>query len=727
MMACACAGTVMAQDRLDVKGADGQIKSVMVDDIEQVVYAKADNAAAADGYDKVIVRLKSGGEVVWSMSEYQQIAYKVPNKDWLEIARTNDEHSWVVMYDCINNEGVMDPDKPHDWTAERCGRMPHFNYFAEKGFDAYYTLIGQYTGKVYSDCKDFVWWSKPEDNRMGISAWTFVMPNEPVTIAATSVERTTYDGEEFLGDYSGFPVLVGDNRLYRSSEPCFSIGFKGNETYRIETTDANAFSFVDWYDYDAEKQTFSYQEQPFEGLHGFEGVVYGAAGNFFGKDVLVDIYNLSENKPDNIRYYFGSKDVTDYVCAARDEYGMQYLVECTDSQYAKTWYLLNNYGQDKRRVSLSFYFGSTIAQQCEAFISYDGEIQMKYLLEANAAPQFIVKGKEAGTYTSTVAGQPDITFDGFGYAKYGERTCNYTVEGSVVTVKIGEENHMYSLDMEAKTYTEVVCDEWNGPKDFVNNNVTGYFVGEEINNLNKVFVTVDKNLIGEEKPGFASISIDLARYGAYVNAVADCQKYIYQADKGVLTITNVLVGLKEGGSVRKNLHLHVSTDKHHLYLDGTEEETRVYATSYTGSYALLNEANALEAPMQEVALAKKYTGKFDVMYFNQSSGQKADCTLLIDASDAAGTEAIGTAYLVVPFMGANIIDAAVPYEFADGKLTLKGVTVGDGNYGAKNEDIVFTQEADGSFVGSGVYNGSDMSCAVMAVDFSAGKFVPVAQ
>ena len=728
MMACACGCTAMAQDRLDVVGADGKIKSVMVSNIEQIVYAKGDKATATDGYDQVIIKLKDGNEVVWSMAEYKQIAYKVPTKEWLEIARTNDEHSWVVMYDCINNDGVMDPNKPVDWTAERCGRMPHFNYFAEKGFDPYYTLIGQYTGVDYSKVPDFVFWSEPEDNRLGIASWSFVMPNEPVTIAATSVERTTYDNMDFLGKYVGFPVKVGENRLYTGQEPTFSITFKGNETYNLQSQEENRLSFIDWYDYHADQNTFAYQEMPFDGLHLQDSTMYGATGQFYQKDVLVDVHNLTVNKPENKRYYFGSKDVVNYVCAARDEYGAEYLVEATDSQNNKAWYFLSNYGASKKQATLDFYFGTTIAQQCEAFVSYDGEIQMKYLLEYNAAPQFIVKGKEAGTYTSTVAGQPDLTFDGFGYAKYGERTCNYTMESSVATVKIGEENHMFTLDMEAKTYTEVVCDEWNGPVDFVNDSIEGYVAGEEVSKLNKVYVSLNKNLMGEAKPGFAAISIDLERYGAYINAVADCQRFIYQAEKRTLTITNVLVGMKEGGSARKNLHFQVSEDMQRLYLVGTDEETKVYATSYTGSYAQLNETNALVAPKkEEVALAKKYAGKFDMMYFDQSSGQQADCTLLIDAEDATGKEKAGYAYLLVPFMGSNIIAGCVPYEFVDGTLTLQGMQVGDGNYGVKTADIVFTLAEDGSLTGSGLYNGSDMNSSFMAVDFSSGKFVPVAE
>ena len=722
-MCLACVFMATAQDRLDVNTNDGKIKSVMVDQIEQIRYTRSNNISADNGYDQVEITLKNGEKVIWNLNEDNEILYRTPTKEWLEIARTNDAHSWVVMYDCINNEGIMDPDKPLDWTAERCGRMPHFNYFAEKGFDPYYTLTGQYTGTVYSDIDGFVWWSLPEDNMLGLSAWTFIMPNEPVIIAATSVERTTYKDAPFLGEYKGFPIKIGDKMIYAASEPVFSVLMKANETYTLKSTDENNFSFIDWYTYNADKNSFSYQEKEFDGLKLQDSTVYAAGGQFFNDDVLVDIYNLTEDKPDNMKYYFGSKDIKQYVCAAKDKYGFEFLIEATGNDNNRRWYFVTNYGMKKMEATVDFYYGKSINDICEGYVSYDGEVQMKYTKGYGSAPVFVNKGSEAGTYKCIEAGGSDLILDGFGSAEYNGKTCGYTVEGSVATLNISGEMHLFELNDTDMTYYEIVSDEWEGPKFFVNENTYGGYSDNEANSLNKAYIFIDKDYNGAEKPGYMTIAFDIEKDGAYNNVYSETQKYLWQADKKTITVVNLLVGVKEGGFERRNLVFRVSDDMRSMYLTGFDEYTRIYSTSYTGSFIDLNESNAVVAP-DDVKLADEYQGKFSVLNFGMESGE-ADCTLKLN-KDVDGNAKDGYAAISAPFMGAYLMNATAKYSVSGSSLTLHDITVGDGNYGTKNVDIVFTITPEGNLTGSEAYYGPDMMTAFMQIDFSKGMFTPMA-
>ena len=723
---CAFVFMASAQDRLDFITKDGKINSAMVDLIDNIRYARSNDITADNGYDQIIIKLIDGKEIIWDLNENNEVLYKTPTNEWLEIARTNDDHSWVVMYDCINNEGVMDPDKPVDWTAERCGKMPHFNYFAEKGFDPYYTLTGQYSGTVYSDIYGYVWWSLPEDNRLGIATWSFVMPNEPVTIAVTSVERTTYKDAPFLGEYKGFPIKIGDKRLYKGTDPVFSVLLKANETYTLKTTDENNFSYVDWYRYNEEKNSFSYQGKDFDGLHGVGDTVYGAHGQFFNdNDVLVDIYNLSEDKPENTKYYFGSRDVKKYVCAAKDDYGFEFLLESTDSKNAKKWYFVTNYGMKKMEANVDFNYGSSIGDICEGYISYDGEIQMKYTLGYNSAPEFVRKGGEAGTYksTDTETYDYDMILDGFGVVNMNGKEYNYTVDGNMLTVNVYGDIFLFEIDRDAMTYTPIKSSVWNGPKLFSNDEVYGCYAGDEPTRMNTAYVALDKSIMDEERLGYAKISINILHNGAYCNAVEDCQKYIWQKEKNNLIITNVLVGTYDGGCERKNLIFHISDDMQKMYLTGDSYQTTIYAKYLTDTYVNLNEDNALAAP-QAAELADVYTGTFKVLNFGQESGE-AECTLNID-KDTEGNDKAGYAAISAPFMGAFIMNATAKYSVEGSSLILHDVTVGDGNYGTKTEDITFTITSEGNLIGNAAYYGPDMMTAFMQIDFSKGTFAPAA-
>ncbi len=703
-----------ASDRLDLYRADQSFVSVLVNEISEISYLPNESN---DGYDKLNIQRNDGKNIQFDMTQVSHIKYSTPTQDFLEITRTGDDHSRIVMLDCINNDGIMDSSKSNDWTAERADGIPHFITDVDLGFDAIHIVTGKYTGNVYTDYPGYVYLleSEDENNLFGQDCWAFVMPNEPVEIKSVSTERTTYVGMDFIGTYKGYPVAVGENRLIKGDKTQFEITFNGNETYQINTTDSHEFSFVDLYTYDQNNNTFQFQYIEPERLDYQAEDTYGAIGQFFGtNDILVDIHNVTVDKSENIKRYFGSKTDVEYICAAREDYGYQYLIEITEPQNGNLtkWYFLDNYGYIKKEASVEFISGTTIGEACEAKVSFDGDLQLKYILEDGKAPLFIAKGNEAGTYTSSDEANPEITLDGFGEIRYGDETYSYTLESGILTVVIDGTTRLFILNFDNNTYTETQSDEWDGAITYINETVLGaYFTDGETNTQNRVTITIDHNLVGTEKPGYASISVDLFRNPGHSNGVADCQRYIYMKNSGTLILTNVLTGSSSGETVRRNLVFSVSEDKTRLYMAGEGEDAKIYATS--GGYVITDINNSLVGELQSSAvanLAAKYTGKATFDMFG--SAGDADISLAID-TDKDGAAKAGYATFIASAMGTDMIAACVEYALEGNTLTLKGVTVGDGNYGTTTTDIVFTVNDNATLTGSGVYYGDNMNTALM--------------
>ncbi len=700
-------------DRLDIYKSDKVIKSIMVDEISEITYLPSENE---EGFDKINVKTTDGNSQVIDIDELSHIQYSHPTDEFLEIIRTGDEHARVIMLDCINNNGIMDSEKSEDWTAERAGGLPHFITNVDLGYDAVHIITGQYTGKVYTDIPGFVWILEANDdnNQFGQDCWTFEMPNEPVEIKLVSTERSTYDGAAFLGSYTGYPVTVGENRIYKSGEETvFSLEVKGNETYTIKTSDLNNYSFTDLYTYNEANNSFEYQVIEKERLDYQENYTYGAIGNFYGEnDVLIDIHNRTIDKSENIRRYFGSKANVDYTCAAFDQYGYQYLIEVTDKGSNTTrWYFLDNYGYIKKEASLEFITGNSISSKCEAKVSYDNELRFKYVLEDGQYPQYIAKGKEAGSYVSADGTNSEtLILDGFGEAKIGGIIYSYSIESGIVTIVANGIIRMFLLDFDEKTYTETQSDAWDGATIYINESALGaYYNNGEVNTRNRISISFDQNLIGNEKIGYAAISVDLYKNPGLSNGVADCQRYIYMKDSKILILTNVLTGSESGKTGRKNIIFTVSDDKTALYIAGEGEEAKIYST--TGGYVVADFNNKLIGEVkQQVELANKYTATAKFDYYG-SKGD-AEVTLNLNA-DINGNAKDGYATFKATGMGAEIISGCVEFTYENNTLTLKGMTVGDGNYGTTTADIILTVNEDGTLTGSGEYYGSSMMTAFM--------------
>ena len=714
-----------ASDRLDAVSTDGNIRAFMVSDIVAIGYGQ-DNAG---GFSTFTVTLSDGSTTTLPMTEYPSIRYSAVGDDYLEIQRQHEENASVVMLDCINNDHLIDASKPLDWTAATAGKKVHFDIRGTIGFDFDYVVEGLYTGKVYSDIPGFVFVDAKKDNLLGVNALAFRMPNEPVVIRAIAVERTVYEGCDFVGTYKGYAVRPTGSLVTSAKEPCITMSLLANGSNHITSTDEMNYAFADLYDFNTEAQSFTHHVDELEEdedpeLSYRDQPAYGTNGKFLNdRYILAEIHDFNEDRIENTRVYLFSKQ--DFTCtvAQRDDSQFQTLVETIGTDGDKAWFFLTDYGYNGTEATVKFLRGNSISEACEALVTYDGEVRLKYIYAPGDAPSFIPRSAEAGTYTDEAGLVSEISLDGFGTATLDGTEYPYTANGTWVTVTLEDGIRHYLLNTQEHTYSIVTPDAWDGPASFSNTGVRGAYCDEAENGNNSVSLLLDSNLMGETTEGYAAFSVNIARPGGSISAISDCRPYIYDSEHRTLWLTNVLIGDGKGGSIRGNLLFQLSDDLQQAWLSAEVHPSQTLASvSYTGSYVVLNEENALKAPVVELPeLEKEYTATLQAEALGNVTD--AEATLLFD-TDAEGNTREGYAFLNVSVMGTTMISACVPYILNPGSVTLQGVTVGDGNYGTTTADILFNVAENGTLTGNGTFYGTEMSTAFMTVDFASAPFNP---
>lgn len=710
-------------DRLDACRADGTCVSFIADEVASIAYGKAN--PADDGYAYLDILFSSGEKQRLELSEFPVLKYVHSDCEFLEILRVDDEHSSVILYDCRNNDFIMSEAHPEDWRAEEPGGMPHFRIQTEPGYTSECKVVGQYTGRGYTSDPYFLFFSSASSNKLLINTLSFVMPEEPVYLKAVSEELSTYEGRDFVGTYKGYELEVGSTRLVKGHAPApFTARLLANGSYRISSTDSNQFDLAAEYTYNESTGRFAYVPVVFDAETSLGYSVeyardYGADGQFFdGGYAFIEISDLVTDKAENARLYLTGKEDFDVVCAFRDAYGSQALVEVVPATGERRWFLLENNGALRREATVDFRRGTTIGEACEAIVSIDGTSYLKYTLADGGEPQLQDKGREAGSYVSGDGRR--LQLDGFGEASLDGVAGTYSVEGQIVSFSDGDAVRRFLVDIAAGTCKELSGnDEWDGAVSYGNGAVYGVYAGSAPTYDNSVNVTIGYNLIGAEKPGYAAVSASIRHDGRYFTVVADCQPYVYDAAARQLTITNVLVGLPEGGSARQNLVMRLSEDKKSLYLEG---EGKIYSTSDPGSYVLADAGNALKAPETlGFELAGHYEGEYKVG--GQGSDQTAAARLVFD-KDLDGSDREGYASFTVTVAGQALIASCAAYEIKNGKLLLKDVTVGDGNGGTKSVDLSFSPTEEEALLGEGTYAGASASTSALTVDLGSGLLLP---
>ncbi|MDE7119082.1 MAG: hypothetical protein K2O10_00565 [Muribaculaceae bacterium] len=685
-----------ASDRIDIFAADGSFVSVMADDLKSISVV-GDQVA---GYHTMKVVLKNGAEYNGTIADMADMLYRHADRTTLfEITRVNAPNARVTLLDCRNNDGIMDPNKPDDWRASEADGMPHFLINTDKGYESSYRIVGDYTGTDYTAVNGFVFWSPKDQNLLGLDCWSYLMPFEPVSMVAASEILHTYDGQPFLGTYKGCLLSGGDSRLSVGPEKNFEIEMRGNGTYVFTTTDEQAFNVLDLYSYDAGKGSFAYvpYDGPLKNPIDLE-VKHGAVGTFVDGDFMfVDIHDILNDQPENMRRYIAGRGEYDLVVADADEYGFKRLVEIAPAGGAKKWFWLENYGSTRTPVVMNFGEGASIGENgAVGFGAADGENIFKYEKNSAGEPVFTMRGAEYGTYSGAAG---DLDLDGFGNASIGfDFGLDYKVDGGIVTLTdLSGATRMFVVDRADYTYSELVATPWDGPVTFVTDEAAGAFAGGQETSTHYVRIAIDQNLNGSANRGYCSVEVKIDRRDGMspLTAIASGGKYLYDAAGKRLIVTNVYYGNDATSSARHNLVLKVADDKKSLWFDDSVSD-KVYGTSRDGSYIVAGQDNAIAAEVTAPSLAASYSGNLKL----QSFGSEADVatTLTIDtASQKASIKATG--------MGATLLDSKnVDYELSGDILVLKNVDVADPNgfgYLTTKGDLSFTLQADGSLVGIG--------------------------
>ncbi|MDE6126311.1 MAG: hypothetical protein K2G30_05075 [Muribaculaceae bacterium] len=724
----ACAATLAifaASDRIDIFDTTGSFVSVMVNDIEEITVGKADGA---DGYATVNVATAAGtkSRAISTLGDvrYTPVDYEKAN----EITMKHAPNAKVVLYDWRNNtdyygEAQIDPTKPADWRGCYPDCNPHFVIDTDKGFASEFAVKGLYSGKVYTDNPNFIFWSLAEMNLLGLDSYSFDMPFEPVEISATSVELETYKGAPFLGTYTGFLVTPGQARIVHKMPATLTAEFRANGTYVMKSTDDYEFEFLDCYDYDDQTNTFAYVPYSGRPVNPIDlEIKTGVEGRFMEGDVMfANFHDLLSDKPDNCVRYFAAKGEFEFTVASANEYNNHLLVQAVPVGGGQARYFyVTNYGAARTEVTMEFSYGSNIGADCTAFAVADGEKLFKYDYKGPGYdPVFTFRGTEYGTYT----GSGDaLSLDGYGACTIGGTAGKYTVNGGLATVTVGEDTRLFVLDRDAKTYTEMAADEWNGQSQYTNEAAVGAFGSEEESAASYMRIDFDKNFAGADEPGTASVRFNVVRHdgfgGGVSEMVASSGRYIYNAATKTIVITNVYMGTSATTSGRRNIVLKVSDDLLSMWLDDSAED-RVYGTGRNGSYLLTGEVNTLAAPAPApaVELAPKYTGAPNMIAFGKPAA--TETTLTFDSETA-------TAHLTVKGMGTPIFDCDAAYTLDGNVVTLSGIpTYPDSNpFGSPvATDLVLTIGEDGNLTSEQSLIGMAMySC--YEIDFSSAPLVP---
>ena len=698
--------------RIDFMDNAGSFVSVLLNDLRSITYGGGDTDS---GFTTLTVTGDDtyGEPRTLDISQYPSMRITPVQADSAyAINIENAENYRVNLLDRYNNSslidglGTIDPNQPIGWRGNQPDCEGNFLLEATPGYEGTYKIIGQYTGKDYALQRGFVWVTPDSLNNYWCDCFTFYMPNEPITFITEEVALNTYDGEEFVGEYRGALLPGAAKTIGITPELNAVFSLQGNGAYTFQTTDSCAYDEVNLYTYDYMSDVATYVYTAREDWD--ESTHYGIVAHRYGDIAILEVKNITSGRIEDTRLYIVSTDPDFTFTYVTDDYGIDHVVEATTAAGTRYFYLTQR-GSNIYEASANFYYGSQIGcrdRYVEAVISVDGVNKCK-VQNSYGYASLINAGSEAGTYSGI---DGDIELDGFTAAWLNGVQCTYTYDSGLVTLTESGQSRIFVLDVEHHTYTEMVNDEWTGAETYTIENASGINENGEENTNNSITVTFNRNLLGNEAEGYASVVIRADGLGS--SAVQDMGRYVYDASTRTVTITHILVGLpNEWGSTRCNLVLKVAADMKSLYIDDTESD-RIYATTSWAACVFVGSRNTLLAPQTEPEVTGTYAGKAPLDMFGSSDD--VDVTLTIDPE----TETAKFAIVAYNYTMIGSQTATYSYSIEDSTLTIHDVKVGKGDYTFYNTDITFTINDDGTLTGSGSYYGADFTVAMMVVNLS---------
>ncbi|WP_290540320.1 hypothetical protein [Alistipes sp.] len=538
----------------------------------EIVVTNGMFAVSACLFNDTPCELVSSGTVSWkyrfTMPAEEVTLTVATDLDRHLITLKKGEHTSLRMLNCCDDWEAVPPV-----FSECMYGAVKFMWSADLGYDGQLKITGQTTGA------DIEYMYRTDDPDMG-KCWFCVMPDEPILIETSAVEKTDYVGKQFVGAYKGFQLTASESQVIRGSSSEFTMELKSNTSYFVKSTDANHFDFDGCYRFDDAKNFFEYLIEFSDNGYGEKD--FGASGNWFANgDAFVYINDLIDDKPEKVKYYFTSTADFEFVSAASDSYGSRYLVEL-DKAGTKSWYYIERATRAAQQVELDFKKGTSIGEDSEAIVSDKTAALFRYSYDsAKKTPVFTPRGKEAGTYKPASGSGPELTLDGFGEAVYGEKEGTYTLRGTVVTFVSGADRSEFAIDLQKLTYSMVSSGGWEGPKEFSVSLDTesGIAIFNNKPTRGSVMVRLDSDFRGNEKKGYAKFKATVydSDWFQDKNVTDESRVYTYDPTSRILLISQVLVGTADGrGTVRTDLRLRVSEDQKTLTF---EEDTLLRAIS----------------------------------------------------------------------------------------------------------------------------------------------------
>ena len=473
------------------------------------------------------------------------VEYHVIDREW-------DENCVIYMLDCINHQGT-----PEEFCSQKPEGIVHFIYKWDLGYDVTCTVTGQKTGKDYT--RD-VFWSLAADNHLYQDCWAFYMPNEPVLIKAVSTENTIYEDAAFVGNYSGYWITFGENKIFTSSQPSMNIELCGNSSYFVTSTDENAYDFSGLYA--VNDNAIAGDRETSRGDFALRGKILEDGYAF----AIVD--NILHDNVDNRRFYLVGKNNFEFVCAS-DKYATRFLLEANEGGQ-KSWYFIERDNQSISKAEVTFITGSSIGQTCEAMVKVEGGIafnrteEFRFTNSNGTSPVFTYIGKEAGTYTS--AKGETLVLDGFGKGSYNGNEGTYTIENGIVTFtdKAGKETKM-NTDVNNKTFTVITEASEETLKALAaeyKTTTAKISTSGTVSENGTVYVAFDRNYYGDYYKGYAQIKITYVSNGSTIEILGDTKKYVVDEIERTVTFPNVVQGdgVNANTTIKKDVVFKISDD-----------------------------------------------------------------------------------------------------------------------------------------------------------------------
>ena len=527
-------------ERLVLTYANGERVTVSASYLKNITYSHADmQGQDGYGYLSMLAHMNSGAVNRISLEDLQSVDFLADFKNvmgvtYYEVQRQHGENAEIVMLNCINNnfgDGFAITDqRGTNWTGQRYGERGFFLIDTPKGFDSAFIITGLDTGRRYTAT-----WLLQNDteNPCGQSCWAFTMPKEPIRITASATEETIYEGYDWLGTYTGYPLFPANDLAYSSNKPSVQLDVKGNATYLFAASTPFSISAFGEYTYDFSGKRLKYVPKPDDadltaptGQDEYAATVEFLPSPFATNEAsdalplgLVRVNNLTHDTPDNNRRYIVYKsDQPDaapfsYFCGAKDDYNgraTQYLVELTKGE-EHAYMHFTDYGAQHHAATLEFSEGTSIAGKCTAVVSYDGEPQFKYVSEEGGKnPQFLPLDPEPG---------PDGPSE---------------------------------------------AADWTGPTTFYTT-AYGQVDGGALTENSNVTVLLDQNYNGTANPGHAVLKANAGRY----EIVGSGGDYKYFPAEKKIVIYHVLMGYDMTWATDYfDVELHVGDDLQTLTIDG---------------------------------------------------------------------------------------------------------------------------------------------------------------